>query len=107
MEERKMAAQVSKSMRDLQERFKVRPACFAFPFTSDGVPERITDALLEEGIADVIFGTAGLKKTGKKHFIQRIPMESNNLSAGRLLKAEYLYYLLKAPLGRNDYFKDQ
>jgi peptidoglycan/xylan/chitin deacetylase (PgdA/CDA1 family) len=105
MEEKKMEARVSESMTDLKERFPMRPACFAFPFTSDGVPERIIDELLEEGIAEVIFGTAGLKKTGRRNFIQRIPMEANNLPAIRLLKAEHLYYLIKGLLGQNEYFK--
>jgi peptidoglycan/xylan/chitin deacetylase (PgdA/CDA1 family) len=105
MEEKMMVAEVSKSMTDIMERFGMKFACFAFPFTSAGVPVRIIDEILEEGIADVVFGTAGLKRTGKRDFIQRIPMESNRLSANRLLKAEYLYYLMKAPLGRNDYLK--
>ncbi|MFH0759158.1 MAG: polysaccharide deacetylase family protein [Bacteroidota bacterium] len=105
MNEKIMAAQVSKSMKDIQERFHSKPSCFAFPFTSDGVPERIIDELLDEGIADVIFGTAGMKKTHRGRFIQRIPMEAGNLSALRMLKAEHLYYLLKGLAGENEYFK--
>ena len=105
MEVKNMEVLVSKSMTDLKERFHVKPACFAFPFTSDGIPERVIKEILEEGIADVIFGTAGLKKTGKPEFVQRIPMEALGLSARRVLKSEYLYYLLKAPLGQNAYFK--
>ncbi len=105
MNEKKMEAQVSKSMKDMQERFHSRPACFAFPFTSDGVPETVIDELLDEGIADVIFGTAGMKKTGRERFIQRIPMESGALPAKRLLKAEHFYYLLKGFAGENEYFK--
>ena len=107
MEEKKMVAHVSKSVSDLQNRFGCKPACFAFPFTSDGVPERVIDEILDEGIAEVLFGTAGLKKTGKAGFIQRIPMEVRGLSAQRVLKSEYLFYLLKGPLGRNTYFKDR
>lgn len=105
MEEKKMEAQVSRSMFDLRERFKISPACFAFPFSSDGIPERIIDEILNEKIADVLFGTAGLKKTGRSRFVQRISMESSGLPAGRLLKAEHLAYLLKGIVGRNNYFK--
>jgi len=107
MEEKKIEAQVSKSVLDIRERFPMHPACFAFPFTSDGVPARIIHELLEEGIADVIFGTAGLKNTGCRNIIQRIPMEANNLPASRLLKAEHFYYLLKGLLGQNEYFKER
>ncbi|MEN8158241.1 MAG: polysaccharide deacetylase family protein [Bacteroidota bacterium] len=105
MTEEEMVSGVKRSMQDIKERFRIDPATFAFPFTSDGVPEGVIDALLTGGVADVIFGTAGLKRTGKDRFIQRIPMESMDMPALRLLKAEYLYYLLKAPLGRNNYFK--
>jgi peptidoglycan/xylan/chitin deacetylase (PgdA/CDA1 family) len=107
MGDKEIISQVSKSMRDLQERFRVKPALFAFPFTSDGIPERVIDQLLEEGVADVLFGTAGLKRTGRDRFIQRISMESLDRPALQVLKAEYLYYLLKAPLGKNHYFRRQ
>jgi peptidoglycan/xylan/chitin deacetylase (PgdA/CDA1 family) len=105
MEEKKMVAQVSMSMTELRERFKIDPACFAFPFTSDGIPQRVIREIQEEGIAEVIFGTAGLKKTGNVNFIQRIPMESGSTRGLDQIRAEYLYYLMKAPFGRNQYFK--
>lgn len=105
MEEKEMILQVHNSIRGLKESFQIHPACFAFPFTSDGVPEPIIDQLLEEGTAEVIFGTSGLKKTGRAGFIQRIPMETLGQPAKNVLKTEYLYYLMKAPFGRNRYFK--
>jgi len=105
MEEKKVVAQVSRSMKDLEERFNVKPVCFAFPFTSDGVSERAVKEILAEGIAELIFGTAGLKKTANPNLIQRIPMEEGAYSARDRVNAEYLYYLMKAPFGRNHYFK--
>ena len=105
MQEREIVSQVSRSTRDLQERFGIRQACFAFPFTSDGIPEQVIDQLLDDGVADLLFGTAGLKRTGRYRFIQRIPMESLDRPALQVLRAEYLYYLLKAPLGQNHYFR--
>jgi len=105
MEPRRIPSEVSRSMTDLKRRFRVTPACFAFPFTSDGVPENLVDELLREGTVDVVFGTAGLKNTGMDRFIQRIPMEKLYLPAGRLLRTEYLYYLLKALVGQNNYYK--
>ena len=84
-----------------QKRFGVHTAYFSFPFTSDGVPGGVIDSLLEEGTASALLGTAGLKLTGKRSFIQRVPMEKYNMPAIETLKTEYLYYILKMPLGRN------
>lgn len=103
-EEEDIREQVSLSMKDLQTRFKVHPECFAFPFTSDGIPERIIAQIIDEGNARFLFGTAGMKSTGIRNFIQRIPMEVAHRSAEEVLKTEHLYYLLKAPFGRNRYF---
>lgn len=105
MEHNEITTKVRHSMSGLQEQFRVKPSCFAFPFTSDGIPEKVILQIFKEGIADVLFGTAGLKRTGIRNFIQRIPMELDNLSAKEVLKSEYLYYLIKAPFGRNRYFK--
>jgi peptidoglycan/xylan/chitin deacetylase (PgdA/CDA1 family) len=96
-----MNQQVKASVEDLQKRFGVHTAYFSFPFTSDGVPGEVIDSLLEEGTASALLGTAGLKRTGKRSYIQRIPMEKYKMPALETLKAEYLYYLLKMPLGRN------
>ena len=101
LEPDEMTAQVSSSIRDLEKRFGIHTAYFSFPFSSDGVPAKVTDTLLEEGTARALLGTAGLKRTGSLAYIQRIPMEKYQLSALDILKTEYFYYLLKAPLGRN------
>jgi hypothetical protein len=96
-----MVTQVSSSIKDLQKRFDIETAYFSFPFTSDGIPFRVIDKLLDEGSATALLGTAGLKRTGRRAFIQRIPMETYSSPAMDTLKAEYLYYLLKRPLGKN------
>ena len=96
-----MVSNVESSIKDIQQRFGVTSRLFAFPFTSHGVPEKVIDRLLNDRIAEVLMGTAGLKKTGKQGFIQRIPMEDLGMPALEALKTEYFYYLLKKPLGRN------
>lgn len=96
-----MKEQVRASIEDLQRRFKTNTAYFSFPFTSDGVPWKVINSLLDEGTAAALLGTAGLKRTGKRSYIQRVPMEKYNTSALDTLKTEYLYYLMKMPLGRN------
>lgn len=101
LEPTEMTQQVRASIEDLQQRFGINTGYFSFPFTSDGVPEKVIDLLLEEGVTTALLGSAGLKRTGKPAFIQRVPMEQFETSALEALKAEYLYYLLKRPLGRN------
>jgi hypothetical protein len=96
-----MIDQVRSSIKDLRKRYNISTAYFSFPFTSDDVPQKVIDTLLEEGTARVLLGTAGLKQTGRQAYIQRIPMEKYEVPALQILKAEYFYYLLKMPLGRN------
>ena len=96
-----MIEQVRSSIKDLQKRFGIHTAYFSFPFTSDGVPRKVVDTLLDQGSATALLGTAGLKRTGKHEYIQRTPMEQYNTPALETLKTEYFYYLLKMPLGRN------
>ena len=96
-----MISQVKDNIEDLQQRFGVSSRFFSFPFTSDGVPGEVIDTLLNDRIADVLLGTAGLKKTGKQGFIQRIPMEDYEMPFKDALKTEYLYFLMKIPVGSN------
>lgn len=98
---REMLDQVRDSIDDLQKRFGISTRYFSFPFTSDGVPGSVINRLLDENTAAVLMGTAGLKRTGRKEYIQRIPMENQHFTALESLQAEYLYYLLKMPLGKN------
>lgn len=101
LEPDRVISQVKESIDDLQQRFGATSRLFSFPFTSQGVPEQVIDSLLEEQVADVLLGTAGLKKTGKAGLIQRIPMEEFEKPALEALKTEYLYYLIKKPFGKN------
>ncbi len=96
-----MVDQVRLSLDRLQADFDLPHRCFAFPFSSDGVPAAIIDRLLDDGIAEALFGTSGLKLTGRRNFHQRIPMEVKDLSARSILRTEYRYFLLKAALGKN------
>jgi len=93
--------QVRSSVEDLQARFQVSTRFFSFPFTTAGIPTEVFHRLLDEGVAEVLLGTAGLKLTGRSGYIQRIPMEEYACPARDALKTEYLYYLLKGVLGQN------
>jgi peptidoglycan/xylan/chitin deacetylase (PgdA/CDA1 family) len=96
-----MLEQVKSSVKDIKKRFGMESAYFSFPFTSDGVPREVIEGLLSGGTANALLGTAGLKQTGIRAYIQRIPMDKYFNEARDTLKTEYLYYLLKMPLGRN------
>lgn len=101
LEPEEMIEQLGASIRDLQDRFKISTRYFSFPFTSNGIPKGVINSLLDEEVATILMGTSGLKRTGKAGYVQRIPMEQYETSALEALKVEYLYYLLKSPLGRN------
>lgn len=101
LEPDQMLEQVESSVKDIKKRFGKASAYFSFPFTSDGVPREVIDRLLNDGTANALLGTAGLKQTGMRAYIQRIPMDRYMSEALYTLKTEYFYYLLKMPLGRN------
>lgn len=101
MDPEEMVEQVKMSIEDLKFRFKVDTRYFSFPFTSDGIPRKVINRILDEGLASALFGTGGLKKTGRPDYIQRIPMEGHRASALETLQTEYLYYLMKVPFGKN------
>jgi len=76
---------------------------FAFPFTDDGISVSFFDSVFDpvNPLADLTFGTAGVKKDIVCRNIQRIPFENGAYSAEEMIKGEYLYYILKAPFGKN------
>jgi peptidoglycan/xylan/chitin deacetylase (PgdA/CDA1 family) len=74
---------------------------FAFPFTDHGVGRAFFDQVLDSGIADYTFGGAGIKRDVHPRQIQRMPMEGWTATAEQILKSEYLYYLLRMPIGKN------
>ncbi len=87
------------SLEDIQNRFGLDYAAFAFPFTDYGVRANFFEQA--EKHLDVSFGTAGLKKRAYGFHLQRLPMEKSSLSAESLIQSEYLYYFLKMPFGKN------
>ena len=98
-----MVRQTQHSMEDLIKRFDTNVTGFAFPFTSDQVPENIIYELLCIESLNILLGTSGFKATQKPGFIQRIDMETFNLPAIEVLKIKYLNYLMKRPFGKHIY----
>ncbi len=94
--------QATESIRFLKENFNISPCLFSFPFSDEEVPKSLFDKLYPpEGGIDLTFGISGLKGEEFPGHLHRIPMETGADSASRIIKGEYLYYLLKAPFNKN------
>ncbi|MDX1907460.1 MAG: polysaccharide deacetylase family protein [Bacteroidia bacterium] len=72
---------------------------FAFPFTDHGVRAAFFQAIAPQ--VDLTFGCAGIKDDISPLHLQRLPMEGTMDSARSVIGAEYLYYILRQPLGKN------
>jgi len=96
-------SQTQCSMQFLNEKFKIDSKLFSFPFTDYGVSKDFFRNIFDTGnnIADISFGSAGLKKESFSNHFHRVAMDSSNLPAEKIIATEYLYYLLKAPFGKN------
>jgi peptidoglycan/xylan/chitin deacetylase (PgdA/CDA1 family) len=95
--------QTAESLQWLLEKELSSYNLFAFPFTDHGVSKAFFNTIYDPSapIADLTFGTAGLKQNTYPRHYQRFPMEGTMQSAQQLIATEYLYYLLKMPLGKN------
>ena len=91
------------SMNDIANNFGLQYRLFSFPFTDHGMTKQFFDFIFEkkQGMVDLSFGCAGLKKDACIRNIQRIPMEIDSFTASDILYGEYFYYLLKAFFNRN------
>ncbi len=93
--------QVSSCMKVLQEKLGTRPRCFSFPFSDENVSKAMIGWMYREEKIKMIFGISGIKHESIQNHLHRIPMEEEEFSARQILSAEYAYYWLKAPFGKN------
>lgn len=93
--------QTIESINTIQRLFTLSYRVFAFPFTDHGIGKKFFNRIYEttQPKANLTFGVAGLKKD-VFYNLQRIPMEKN-ISAKKIIQAEYMYYYLKAGIGKN------
>ena len=101
LEETEMIRQTRESINDLKTRFEGSTNSFAFPFSSEGVPQSVINQLLDSQTSSLLLGISGLKKTQTPGFIQRIDMEKFKLPAKKVLKIKYLHFLLRKPFGNH------
>jgi peptidoglycan/xylan/chitin deacetylase (PgdA/CDA1 family) len=97
LDEKDQLLQTEESLDIIQKRFSKDDRIFAIPFTDFGVKASFFDMVS----ADIIFGTAGLKKDHLSHVLHRIPMENGSSSASFIIYKQYLYYIAKSFLNRN------
>lgn len=93
--------QIKESVDYITNNFNQKIKSFAFPFTDFGLRKELFEYIDEQLLVDCTFGGAGLKNERLKKHFQRIPMEETTLSGKKIIKSEYLYYLVKGPFGKN------
>jgi len=96
---RQQFKQVEKSMEWVAKHIHPKIKAFSFPFTDDGVSEKLLNKLKKEQVCDITFGTAGLKHDAFEGHFQRVPMEQNQ-RIDAFLKGEFLYYKLRKIIGK-------
>jgi len=95
--------QTRQSIQSIVEKFCLDYKVFSFPFTDDGVSMNFFRTVFDKNnpLADITFGSSGLKKDCCPKNIQRIPMEIDDFSAHEIIYGEYLYYIGKSLFNRN------
>jgi len=99
--------QTMNSVSYVMEHFSQPIRAFAFPFTDYKVSKDFFTQVFykEPNPLHVSFGTAGMKKDILPNHLHRIPMERFSWNASHEIFRQYLYYLLKVPLGKNTIFR--
>jgi peptidoglycan/xylan/chitin deacetylase (PgdA/CDA1 family) len=82
-------AQTRTSMRLLEMRFHPSPKAFAFPHGDGGVGDGFFEAVFNERLLDISFGTAGLVSHFHPRNIERVSMEKTPAPAARILARQF------------------
>jgi len=93
--------QTNESIDYIKSNFNISHKIFAFPFTDYSVKKEFFNKIYGNNILDYSFGSAGLKHEQFPEHLQRLSMDVKNIKASKLISTEYLYYLLKKPIGKN------
>ena len=93
--------QVSESFNYISAHFGIKNKYFSFPFGDEGVTAFFFEWLYEFEKCRLSFGISGLKDDLYKTHLHRISMENTFDFSDKIIKTEYLYYLLKGLLNKN------
>ena len=88
-------------MKKVTEKFGLDYKIFAFPFTDYNLSSRFFREIEKDYPLDFTFGSAGIKNDSIENNLQRIPMDEYYLKAGKRIKIDYFYYLIKSGFKRN------
>lgn len=91
-------AQTIDCLRFLNNKWNVSERFFSFPHTDHGVKPSFFERIKPD--VDLSFGTAGLKPDPIPSHFQRIPMETGDCNPEKIIKTEYVYFLLKRLVGK-------
>lgn len=95
--------QTTGSLKALNESFEIKRNLFSFPFSDNGVTSAFFEALKNENfMPEATFGTAGMKHDSVTTNLQRIPVENPHVNAMDVIRMEYVYYVFKSFLGKNN-----
>ncbi len=102
LDEENQIEEIRESMSWLNQNIGPSIKAFAFPFTDVGVPDSVFKTCMKEGLFDLSFGTAGLKKENLKKHFQRLALENDRgIPASKIVKDEFLAYRLKQLFNRH------
>lgn len=90
-------AQTTDSLAWVRQALAIEQPAFAFPFTDYGVKDHFFQHLPDDVLT---FGCAGVKKEKLPRHFQRFAMEKHRHTAGEMIGAAYLFFLLKKATGR-------
>ena len=90
--------QTTESIDFVVDKFKLDYKVFSFPFTDDGVSKSFFEEI--DNSTDLTFGSAGIKEDTVQNHLQRLAMETDK-TAKEIIKAEYLYYIMKQKVGKH------
>jgi len=92
--------QVQKSMEWVTKHIDQKIRAFSFPFTDDGIKQKLLNKIKKENICDITFGTAGLKFDSFETHFQRVPVEQSQ-TIEQFLKEEFMYFHLRNLIGKS------
>jgi len=103
IKEEEQLFQTRKSIDSVINKFNLNYRLFSFPFDDTTISRLFFEIIFNKNnpIADLTFGTSGLKKDPIKYNFQRIPMEKDGFSAYDIICGEYLYYMAKSFTNKN------
>lgn len=93
--------QTKESLDFICTNFNLDYRVFSFPFTDYGVKKSFFNTLFNNHIADLTFGSAGIKRDSVKFNFQRFSAESKNPRMKEILNRELQYYMFLKLLGKN------